>query len=125
METTVRAAKLLALLQKEKQEVSNYLSIYLFICIYLFTCISKSSLLFSNAAEYFTFLTVPVGAMILRVINQKPLFTHLGKKVHCSRIPCDYSHILTLRMDSFYITDCSFCFIGTLLSCRFENKKRD
>ncbi|XP_018419210.1 PREDICTED: A disintegrin and metalloproteinase with thrombospondin motifs 13 [Nanorana parkeri] len=33
-----------------------------------------------KAGEYFTFLTVPVGAMTLRVTNQKPLFTHLAIK---------------------------------------------
>ncbi|XP_077324277.1 A disintegrin and metalloproteinase with thrombospondin motifs 13 isoform X2 [Lithobates pipiens] len=32
------------------------------------------------AGEYFTFLTVPVGAMTLRVTNKKPLFTHLAIK---------------------------------------------
>ncbi|KAM5146643.1 A disintegrin and metalloproteinase with thrombospondin motifs 13 [Mantella aurantiaca] len=39
-----------------------------------------------TAGEYFTFLTVPVGAMILRVTNQKPLFTHLALKENSAYI---------------------------------------
>ncbi|XP_072285923.1 A disintegrin and metalloproteinase with thrombospondin motifs 13 isoform X2 [Pyxicephalus adspersus] len=33
-----------------------------------------------RAGEYITFLTIPAGAMTLRVTNQKPLFTHLALK---------------------------------------------